>query len=159
MPFGLQGAPIMFLRMMDKLLDGQCWGNAWIVVWKGIWIVVWKSSAGTPKRIEGDLGGQWIYKRLKCGIIHSVSAGEVGEHDRVCEKNSVKAKFQQKNWYDQNARRREFYPGDQVLVLLPTSIVSCWHSGRGPIQLFVMWAPSTTRLTWLVKWRGREYSM
>ena len=24
MPFGLQGAPIMFLRMMDKLLDGQC---------------------------------------------------------------------------------------------------------------------------------------
>ena len=47
---------------------------------------------GTPKRIEGDLGGQWIYKRLKCGIIHSVSAGEVDEHDRVCEKNSVKAK-------------------------------------------------------------------
>ena len=100
---------------MDKLLDGQCWGNAWWrrqgleytpifyrfhLPWGAtsnyrvlpIWIVVWKSSAGTPKLIEGDLGGQWIYKRLKCGIIHSVSAGEVGEHDRVCEKKFCQGK-------------------------------------------------------------------
>ena len=48
----------------------------------------------------------------------------VGEHDRVCEKNSVKAKVQQKTWYDQNARCREFYRGDQVLVLLPTYLNS-----------------------------------
>ena len=36
-------------------------------------------------------------------------------------KNASRAKAQQKRWYDQNAHSREFQPGDQELVLLPTS--------------------------------------
>ena len=39
----------------------------------------------------------------------------------MVKENSVKANAQQKTWYNQNARSREFQPGDQVLVLLPTS--------------------------------------
>ena len=36
--------------------------------------------------------------------------------------NMVKAQAEQKRWYDRkNARSRKFEPGDQVLVLLPTS--------------------------------------
>ena len=39
----------------------------------------------------------------------------------LVEQNMEKAQDNQKKWYDRNARTRKFEPGDQVLVLLPTS--------------------------------------
>ena len=48
------------------------------------------------------------------------------------KENSVKAKAQQKTWYNQNARSREFQPGDQVLVLLPTSTSKLLAQWQGP---------------------------
>ena len=41
----------------------------------------------------------------------------------------------QKEWYDRQARNRQFRPGDQVLVLLPTS-TNNWRSGEDPTQLY-----------------------
>ncbi len=40
----------------------------------------------------------------------------------------------QKQWYDRSARKREFQPGDQVLVLLPTSTSKLWQSGMDPTR-------------------------
>lgn len=39
----------------------------------------------------------------------------------LAQENLATAQAKQKSWYDQNARMCEFQPGDQVLVLLPTS--------------------------------------
>ena len=50
----------------------------------------------------------------------------------LVKENSVKAKAQQKTWYDRNARSREFQPGDQVLVLLPTSTSKLLAQWQGP---------------------------
>ena len=44
--------------------------------------------------------------------------------------NLAKAQQRQKRWYDENARERQFEPGDQVLVLLPTEtskLLARWH--------------------------------
>ena len=37
------------------------------------------------------------------------------------QKNCEKAQKKQKQWYDENAREREFQVGEYVLVLLPDS--------------------------------------
>ena len=49
--------------------------------------------------------------------------------DLVCE-NLQDAQKMQKEWYDRNSRDHEFRPGDQVLILLPTStnkLLAEWH--------------------------------
>ena len=48
----------------------------------------------------------------------------------LVQENLSRAQKQQKVWYDRNARNREFQPGDQVLVLLPTStnkLIAQWQ--------------------------------
>ena len=49
--------------------------------------------------------------------------------------NSTRAKARQKQWYDRNARSREFQPDDQVLVLLPTSTSKFLAQWRGPYRV------------------------
>ena len=39
----------------------------------------------------------------------------------IIHENLNNAQETQKQWYDRNARHREFNPGDQVIILLPTS--------------------------------------
>ena len=39
----------------------------------------------------------------------------------IVQENLKSAQYLQMRWYDQNARQRQFQPGDQVLVVLPTS--------------------------------------
>ena len=39
----------------------------------------------------------------------------------LTQKNLLSSQQAQKQWYDQTARERSFQPGDQVLVLLPTT--------------------------------------
>ena len=46
--------------------------------------------------------------------------------------NLTDAQTTQKQWYDRNARHREFQPGDQVLILLPTSNNKLLAEWRGP---------------------------
>ena len=50
----------------------------------------------------------------------------------LVQENLSKAQKQQKAWYDQNARSREFQPGDQVLVLLPTYTNKLVAQRQGP---------------------------
>ena len=47
----------------------------------------------------------------------------------------TKAQEKQKNWYDANARQREFEIADQVLVLLPTSSSKLLAEWQGPYQV------------------------
>lgn len=57
--------------------------------------------------------------------------------------NLEDAQRKQKTWYDQTARERAFEPGDQVLVLLPTStnkMLAKWH---GPYKV-LQWTGMVT---------------
>ena len=49
--------------------------------------------------------------------------------------NLEQAQTAQKLWYDRNARSRAFDPGDQVLVLLPTSNNKLLAEWQGPYQI------------------------
>ena len=53
----------------------------------------------------------------------------------LVQKNLSKAQQQQKRWYDSNARSHEFNPGDQVLVLLPSSTNKLWVQWQGPYEI------------------------
>ena len=49
--------------------------------------------------------------------------------------NLANAQATQKQWYDRNARYREFQPGDQVLILLPTCSNKLLAEWRGPYSV------------------------
>lgn len=49
--------------------------------------------------------------------------------------NMEQSQTAQKTWYDKNARHREFNPGDQVLVLLPTSTNKLLAEWQGPYSI------------------------
>ena len=50
----------------------------------------------------------------------------------IVRENLEDAQATQKEWYDRNARNREFQPGDQVLILLPTTSNKLLAEWRGP---------------------------
>ena len=50
----------------------------------------------------------------------------------LVRENLEQAQESQKSWYDKNARSRHFQPGDQVLVLLPTSSHKLLAEWQGP---------------------------
>ena len=53
---------------------------------------------------------------------------------QIVQDNLEAAQKIQKRWYDQNARQRQFHPGDQVLVLLPQQ-TNYLLNGRGHMKL------------------------
>ena len=53
----------------------------------------------------------------------------------IVRENLENAQATQKQWYDRNARHREFKPGDQVLILLPTSNNKLLAEWRGPYPI------------------------
>ena len=53
----------------------------------------------------------------------------------LVHENLMTAQRQQKQWYDRNARSREFEAGDLVLVLLPTSTSKLLAQWQGPYQI------------------------
>ena len=53
----------------------------------------------------------------------------------LVQQNLSKAQDRQKRWYDQTARIRELHPGDQVLMLLPTSTNKLLAQWQGPYQV------------------------
>jgi transposase InsO family protein len=58
----------------------------------------------------------------------------------ACE-NLAKAQRKQKRWYDHNARERKFEPGEQVLVLLPTSSNRLLATWQGPYPVLRQLSP------------------
>lgn len=50
----------------------------------------------------------------------------------VARKTEASAKERQKTWYDQTARERSFEPGEQVLVLLPSTTSKLTAQWQGP---------------------------
>ena len=55
--------------------------------------------------------------------------------EQMSEVVKGKAQQLQKKWYDQNARQREFQPGDHVLVLLPTTTSKLLAQWQGPYEV------------------------
>jgi hypothetical protein len=53
----------------------------------------------------------------------------------LMKKNLTRAQEKQKKWYDQNARKREFHPGQQVLVLLLSSSSKLLAQWQGPYEV------------------------
>lgn len=53
----------------------------------------------------------------------------------LVQENLGRVQKVQKNWYDRNARLREFEPGDSVLVLLPTSTSKLRAQWQGPYEV------------------------
>lgn len=60
---------------------------------------------------------------------------KLAKMSKLVGENAARAKAQQKKWYDQNARSREFHPGEQVLVLLPTSTSKLLAQWQGPYPI------------------------
>ena len=57
------------------------------------------------------------------------------EMSDIVQENLKKVQDKQKQWYDKDARLREFSPGDPVLVLLPTSTSKLLAQWQGPYQV------------------------
>ena len=53
----------------------------------------------------------------------------------LVQQNLAQAQERQKNWYDRNAHVREFQPGDQILVLLPTATSKLLAQWQGPYEV------------------------
>ena len=53
----------------------------------------------------------------------------------LVQQNMLKSQADQKRWYDRNARTRKFEPGDQVVVLLPTSTSKLLAQWQGPYEV------------------------
>ena len=94
---------------------------------------------GRPVRGPLDiLGESWVgsEKTDESVISHILSVREKLENAaELVQENSARAKAEQKRWYDRHARNREFTPGDQVLVLLPTSTSKFLAQWQGPYRV------------------------
>lgn len=94
---------------------------------------------GRPVRGPLDiLRESWVAseKTDESVVSHILSVREKLENAaELMQENSTRAKAQQKWWYDRNARNREFAPGDQVLVLLPTSTSKFLTQWQGPYRV------------------------
>ena len=60
---------------------------------------------------------------------------KLAKMSQLVGENAARAKAQQKKLYDQNAHSREFHPGEQVLVLLPTFTSKLLAQCQGPYQI------------------------
>ena len=54
---------------------------------------------------------------------------------QLVQENLTKSQQYQKNWYDKSARKREFEPGEKVLILLPTSTSKLLAQWQGPYSI------------------------
>ena len=57
----------------------------------------------------------------------------------LVQTNMAKAQDQQKRWYDRTSRKRVFQPGEQVLVLLPTSTSKLTAQWQGSYRSSRLW--------------------
>ena len=66
-------------------------------------------------------------------VSHVLSVRE--KLSKMVRKNLSQAQGKQKRWYDMNSREREFNPGDQALVLLPTDSNKLLAQWQGPYKI------------------------
>lgn len=64
----------------------------------------------------------------------------------LARENLAEAQTRQKTYYDKSAREREFKPGDQVLLLLPTSHRKLQASWQGPFTVLKRVSPVDYRI-------------
>ncbi len=64
----------------------------------------------------------------------------------LARENLVRSQVQQKHWYDKTARSRSFEPGEEVLLLLPTSENKLLAKWQGPYQIKSKVGPVTYQI-------------
>ncbi len=64
----------------------------------------------------------------------------------LARENLVRSQVQQKHWYDKTARSRSFEPGEEVLLLLPTSENKMLAKWQGPYQIKSKVGPVTYQI-------------
>lgn len=64
----------------------------------------------------------------------------------LARENLLRSQVQQKHWYDKTARSRSFEPGDEVLLLLPTSDNKLLAKWQGPYQIKKVVGPVTYQI-------------
>ena len=76
-------------------------------------------------------------KKRSDSIISYVIAmrDQLDKMTEIVKENLGRAQTKQKHWYDKAARLRQFKPGDQVLVLLPTETNKLLAGWQGPYQV------------------------
>lgn len=86
-------------------------------------------------------------------VSHVLSVHEkLSRMTELAQENLENAQRRQKMWYDRNARSREFAPGDQVLVLLPTSTNKLLAEWQGPYSV----ESRLGKVTYVVNMRSRR---
>lgn len=77
------------------------------------------------------------YKPTKQNILSYVlkMREQLQQSSALAHQNLKDSQVKQKAWYDQKARSRSFQPGDQVLLLLPTSENKLLAKWQGPFQV------------------------
>ena len=69
-------------------------------------------------------------------VSHILSIREKLEKmSELARQNLLSSQKAQKRWYDQTARERSFQPGDQVLILLPTTANKLAAEWQGPYRI------------------------
>ena len=69
-------------------------------------------------------------------VSHILSIREKLEKmSELARQNLLSSQKAQKRWYDQTARERSFQPGDQVLILLPTTANKLTAEWQGPYRI------------------------
>lgn len=64
----------------------------------------------------------------------------------LARENLLRSQVQQKRWYDKTAKSRSFEPGDEVLLLLPTSDNKLLAKWQGPYQVKKKVGPVTYQI-------------
>ena len=68
----------------------------------------------------------------------------------------LEAQRTQKLWYDQKARKREFKPGQKVLLLLPSSSSKLLTKWQGPFEVLRKMGPTTYEILHLEKGKKKQ---
>ena len=69
-------------------------------------------------------------------ISHILSIrGRIERMKELADINLLETQKQQKKWYDKNSRKRVFFPGDRVLLLLPSNCNKLLAKWQGPFKV------------------------
>ena len=159
--------------MLKKVTTSE--GKDWDKMFSYLLFVYWE----VPQASTGFPSFERLYGRAVNGPLDALKstweAGGPGEDSvvshilSICDKlaimtelvknNLSNAQERQCKWYDRNARTREFKPGQQVLVLLPTSSSKLLAQWQGPCEKLNAWEKSITLWRCMIAGKGNGCSM
>ena len=93
-----------------------------------------KKSWETPASGPGNMGVVQYVLQMR---------DQLEQYREEAQENLKKAQHNQKRWYDEHARRREYQPNQKVLLLLPTATSKLLAKWQGPYTITRKMGPVT----------------